>query len=286
LLRRVGLALGTLVLVLVAGCSILAPSFAPHVDTAEMRADELTSRFFATPEGRIHAVTSGRTDAAAPRVLFVHGSPGTWEGWRGYLDDPQLRAQARLIAPDRPGYGGSGRGHAEPSLARQAAALAAVLDALPGPPAVVVGHSMGGPIAARLAVDRPDLSGGLLLIAPSIDPALERHHWYNVAGSLRLVQWFVPVDWIVSNRELWPLRRELRELLPLWSRVRCPVVVIQGGADELVPAANADFAERVLAGHALDVRRYPGESHFILWERPELVKSALLDLLRREPPGP
>lgn len=216
-------------------------------------------------------------------MLFVHGSPGTWEAWRPWMEDAALGGQARLLAVDRPGYGGSERGHAEPALARQVAALAAVLEAEPGPPAVVVGHSLGGPIAARLAMDRPDLVSGLLMIAPSIDPDLERHRWYNVAGSTMMVQWFLPVDWIVSNRELWPLRAELRQMLPGWKDLRCRTIVIQGTADDLVPPANADFAERLVPKERLEVRRFDKIGHFILWQRPELVRQAIEELLLGAP---
>ncbi len=276
-----------LVLLLPFGCSMLGPAFEPAIDTPEMEASGLRSRFVESASRRLHFVVAGRPQPEAAQVLFVHGSPGTWDAWQRFLEDPELRAAARLIALDRPGFGGSERGLAEPSLARQAAALAAVLErgatpgAVPGRPAIVVGHSLGGPIAARLAIDRPDLVAALLLVAPSIDPALERRRWYNVAAATRVVQWFLPIDWTVSNRELWPLESELREMLPRWPEIRCPVIVVQGLADDLVPAANADFAERQLSPGSLRVDRHPDEGHFLLWQRPETVRRPLLELLAR-----
>ena len=170
--RRRWWILGAAVLVVVllpVGCSMLGPGFEPAIDTPEMEANELKSHFVETAEGRLHFVVAGRALPAPARVLFVHGSPGTWDAWRGFLMDRELRAAARLIAVDRVGFGGSERGRAEPSLERQAVALAAVLESEPGPPAIVVGHSLGGPIAVRLAIDRPELVAGLLLSAPSID---------------------------------------------------------------------------------------------------------------------
>lgn len=272
-------AAGIVVLLLPLGCAMFGPQFEPAIDTPAMRAEHLVSHFVATPGGRLHCVDAGLDSPAPARVLFVHGSPGTWDGWKGYLEDPRLRAAARLLAPDRLGFGGSERGKAVPSLAEQAAALAAVLESEPGPPAVVVGHSLGGPIAARLAMDRPELVAGLLLVAPSIDPAEERHRWYNVAGATQVVQWFLPIDWTISNRELWPLRQELEAMLPFWSSIRCPTVVVQGLADDLVPPGNADFAERRLPPGTVRVDRYPGENHFILWKRPETVRGPLLELI-------
>lgn len=261
---------------------MLGPGFEPAIDTPEMQASALRSHFVETPEGRMHFVVAGRPLPAPARVLFVHGSPGTWDAWKSYLTDPDVRAAAHLVAVDRLGFGGSGRGRAEPALAKQAAALAAVLEmgeSAPGPPTIVVGHSLGGPIAARLAMDRPDLVAGLLLIAPSIDPAEEHHRWYNVAGAARVVQWFLAIDWTVSNRELWPLKEELAAMLPRWKTIRCPTIVVQGLADDLVPPGNADFAERTLPAASSRVDRYPGETHFILWKRPETVRAPLLELV-------
>lgn len=271
-----------LLLCLPVGCALLGPGFEPEIDTPEMQASELRSHIVATPEGRMHFVVAGRPLPSPARVLFVHGSPGTWDGWKVYLMDRELRAAAHLVAVDRPGFGGSERGRAQPALAQQAAALAAVLEkgeSTPGPPAIVVGHSLGGPIAARLAMDRPDLVSGLLLIAPSIDPAQERHRWYNVAGATLVVQWFLPIDWTVSNRELWPLEKELTAMLPLWKAIRCPTIVVQGLADDLVPPANAEFAERWITPGKVRIDRYPDQGHFILWKKPETVRAPLLELL-------
>lgn len=279
---------GVLVLLLLPfGCSMLGPAFEPAIDTPEMRARELSSRFVESGSGRVHFVVAGRREPNAPRVLFVHGSPGTWDAWQRFLEDPELGAAARLIALDRPGFGGSERGAAEPSLVRQAAALAAVLerDALPGElparRAIIVGHSLGGPIAVRLAIDRPDLVAALVLVAPSIDPALERRRWYNIAGATRVVQWFLPIDWTISNRELWPLQSELRAMLPRWPEIRCPAIVVQGLDDDLVPAANALFAERQLSRGGVRVDRYSDAGHFLLWQRPETVRQPVLELLAR-----
>jgi len=277
LLWGAGLALALLVALGVAGCSILGPDFKPSVATPDMAAAGLESRWADSPEGRIHYVVAGTP--GAPPVLFVHGSPGTWEAWRGYLNDPELRGRAWLVAPDRVGFGGSERGHDEPSLARQAAALAAVVDREGGRAAIVVGHSLGGPVAAQLAIDRPDLVAGLLLVAPSIDPALERHRWFNVAGSLVVVQWFLPVDWITSNREIWPLRRELRELEPRLGEIRCPTVVLQGDDDDLVSPANADYVVTRLRGAPVEVVRVPQMGHFVVWQKPAMLRREIERLL-------
>ena len=52
----------------------------------------------------VHVVAAG--DPALPPVLFIHGSPGSWEAWQDYLADPELSSRAHLLAIDRPGFGG------------------------------------------------------------------------------------------------------------------------------------------------------------------------------------
>ncbi|HLF57281.1 MAG TPA: alpha/beta hydrolase [Thermoanaerobaculia bacterium] len=272
-------ALLVVVLLGVAGCSMLGGEFAPEVATPEMAAQALQSRFVDDDDGAIHYVVAGRE--GTPLVLFVHGSPGTWEAWRGYLTDGELSRKARLVALDRPGFGGTQRGRAEPSLVRQAAAVAAVARAEGGGPGIVVGHSLGGPIAAELAAGAPELVSGLLLIAPSIDPTLEQLRWYNVAGSLVVVQWLLPRDLITSNRELWPLRAELERLTPRLAGIRAPVVVIQGGKDSLVPPGNADFAARAFSGTEVELQLLPEATHFVVWQDPRLVVRAIVELLGR-----
>jgi pimeloyl-ACP methyl ester carboxylesterase len=158
-----------------------------------------------------------------------------------------------------------------------------VLQAETAAPAIVVGHSLGGPIAARLAVDSPTEVSALVLLAPSIDPAQERHRWFNIAGSLRVVQWFLAVDWTTSNREIWPLRGELTRLGARLAEVSCPVVTLQGTKDSLVPPENSEYCRRTFTGAPVEVRWIPGADHFIPWSHAGIVRTAILGLLDRQP---
>jgi len=51
--------------------------------------------------------------------------------------------------------------------------------------------------------------------------------------------------------------------------------------DDLVPAANADFAERTFPAARLEVRRLPAAGHFVLWQQPELIVDAIRDCSNR-----
>jgi len=223
-------------------------------------------------------------DPGKPLVVLIHGSPGSWDAFASYLQDPDLTCCARVVAVDRPGFGASEPGLPLPSLQAQGDRIAAVLRAEgAGRPAVVLGHSLGGPVAARLCMDHPELVRGLVLVAPSIDPDLERTKWIQVPAQWGWVRALIPGPLDVCNQEILPLKGELRLMLPLWKGVRVPVRVLQGLDDDLVPPGNADFAERMLPPGLLTVTRIPGMNHFIPWSRPDLLKGALLELLALPP---
>jgi hypothetical protein len=60
-------------------------------------------------------------DPSQPPVAFIHGTPGSWMAFGGYLGDDCLRRAAHMIAVDRPGFGRSGYKQVVPSLQEQAA---------------------------------------------------------------------------------------------------------------------------------------------------------------------
>jgi pimeloyl-ACP methyl ester carboxylesterase len=80
---------------------------------------------------------------------------------------PLLKDRCRLTAYDRPGMGFTmQRPHGAERLETQARVAAGVIEAMELERPIVIGHSWGGAVTLRLALDRPDLLGGLLLIAP------------------------------------------------------------------------------------------------------------------------
>ena len=221
----------------------------------------------------IHYAEVGSIDK--PLVIFIHGTPGSWKAFAGYLADPALSERAHMIAVDRPGFGDSGYKNIVPSLKQQAALLRPLLEKdQTGCGAILVGHSLGAPLAARMAMDFPDLVGGLVLVAPSLDPDLENPRWYNWAATYYVVSWAVPTPLMLANKEVMALHRELQNMVPLWKSISVPVVVIQGEADELVMPANADFAERMVHSR-LKMVRVPEAGHFILWKHPEIIEKEI-----------
>jgi pimeloyl-ACP methyl ester carboxylesterase len=98
-----------------------------------------------------------------PPVVLVHGLGGLASNWR--LVAPALASGRRVIVPELPGHGGSGRLRAAASLDPFAEAVLAVAEVESAVPAPWVGHSLGGLVALRAAVRRPDAVTGIVLAA-------------------------------------------------------------------------------------------------------------------------
>lgn len=227
----------------------------------------------------IHAISISAADSL-PLVVLVHGSPGSADAFLDYLADTVLSKKARLVTIDRPGFGYTQDfGKPERSLAAQAAGVKAVADQLaPDQKIWLVGHSLGGSVIARFAMDYPEQTAGLVLVAASIDPAMEEHPWWQSAINPPPLKWLIPKSFWTSNAEIKPLEAELKKMLPLWRNIRCPVSVIHALDDRLVPVANTDFARRVLVNCPdLKMEILPGGDHFILWSCTGIVGQAIID---------
>jgi pimeloyl-ACP methyl ester carboxylesterase len=273
---------------LISGCSLLMPPEIAEMESRtsaealQLQRDDPSAFVTYTVGARqIRYVDVGR-GPDKPLIVFLHGSPGDWRGWADYLVDPELTQRAELVALDRPGFGGSGAGAVERSLVQQARDIAPLLDkAASGRRVLLVGHSFGGPLAIRLAMDNGSKVTDLVILAGSIDPAMEQTAWYQYPADWPVISWMLPDVLVVTNREIRALKDELVAMLPLWPRVTQRVTVMQGGKDDLVPPENADFAQKMLT-HATSVNiiRIPETNHFLPWTRYAHVKAVILEHLQ------
>jgi pimeloyl-ACP methyl ester carboxylesterase len=124
---------------------------------------------------REHRVSvNGRTlavleagDESGRAVVAIHGTPGSGLPWRGLVEDAEARG-IRLLAYDRPGYGGSDP-HPGRTVADAAGDVAAIADALGIDRFAVEGGSGGGPhtlACAALLPDRVVAAASLAGVAP------------------------------------------------------------------------------------------------------------------------
>ena len=216
-----------------------------------------------------------------PAVIFVHGAPGGLDAFIDYLSDSTLVPLARLVSVDRPGYGFSGLGNWETSIQEQARLIAPLLQQGRGKP-ILVGHSLGGPIVARMAMDYPDQVGGIIMLAPAIDPQNEKIWLASYPTHWRLVRWAVPKPIRVTNAEKLSHVKELKKMLPLWQNLKVPVVHLHGPKDWIVPPANLDFAQRMVPPAVFTKVDLAGASHFIPWTHKDTVVAHIKALLPKK----
>lgn len=232
----------------------------------------------AGPEGlSISYFESG--DAARGRVIYVHGTPGDANNWSAYVKDPVDGMHS--ISYDRPGFGRTQPTAAMPALADQARALRPFLETA-GPKAVLVGHSLGGPIIAQAALDYPDRIAGLVMAAGSLDPGLEKWMWYNRAADFPPIRMLLPRSLTNSNAEIRPLKAELTALGTRLGELAVPVILIHSRDDSLVPWANVAYMERMFpAGMVVDAMAFEDKDHFVIWNAVEAVREAVRRLAVR-----
>ena len=127
----------------------------------------------------LRSVRTGR----GPAVLLLHGYGESLIAWRGVFD--RLSRNADVLAIDLPGFGLSSKpahGYSTEAMARL---VIGALDAASIDSVVLVGHSMGGAIAAAVALQAPQRVRGLVLIDPAgVAPPLGLTTARDTAGSV------------------------------------------------------------------------------------------------------
>ncbi len=271
------------------------------------------------PSATIRAVApraqppSGPTEADArpPAVLLLHGQPGSAADWDGVVQ--RLGARADAIAIDRPGWDGA---RPASGLEGNARAALAALDAHGVRAAVVVGHSLGGAIAAWLAATHPDRVTALVLAAPAANLAslYPADRWLaaplvgEITGSVAMagvglvltVPWLRrrvsettgiaesylvgvgraalrPGAWRSYAREQRTLLRELPQLELRLGSIAAPTTIIAGAGDRVVPPRAARALSGQIPGARLIVAEHAG--HLLPQRDPQLLADAILAAL-------
>jgi pimeloyl-ACP methyl ester carboxylesterase len=236
----------------------------------------------AVRDWRLRVVEAGQ----GPTMLYLHGATGA--SWNPLLE--QLSANCRVIAPEHPGFG-----HSQiPGWMMSAGDLAFfyldVLKSLDLRDVHLVGHCVGGWIAAELAVRSTARLKTLTLLAPAGVGSAEasfgdvflwtheefaRHQFHDPVRSQEDIRALAgaDIDVLLQNRAAvarigWSPRLENMQLRHWLHRIDIPTLLIWGKDDEIAPFAchrpyveeirGAEFLTLPQSGHALPIERADG----------------------------
>lgn len=227
--------------------------------------------------GTLHYAKTG--SESLPTLFFVHGSPGSWDAFSGYMQDTALLSRFRMISVDRPGFGYSDFGKAK-HLQPQAAMIRQIIEKEHnGRPVHLIGHSIGGPVIVEMAEDEPDSYNSLTILAGSISPFEEpRERWRYVARWIPF-RYLIPGAFRPSNTEIVYFKKDLYHLDSMFHKIQIPVTFIHGDADTFVSVKNVDYGKKKLGDRVeVNVIIIPGANHFIPWQHYEIIQKHLLTL--------
>lgn len=199
--------------------------------------------------------TPSRPDATW-KVVIITGTPSWSEYWAPTIAAlPQTR---EMIVADRPGFRTSEPEDAVRDLAKQADALAPMLQHREGERVLLVGQSFGAPVATLMAQRYPDQVDAVVLVSAFFGdrgPTARR-----MIGAGNLFHAMLPRDLKNSISEI---TAQTNQLPAIWTALRGleqPIVFIHGDADTFVPL-EAD--QRIAAEYGHTLVTVPGGDHFL-----------------------
>lgn len=236
-------------------------------------------------------------DPAAPPLFYLHGTN------LGNLWLPYHSALARdfhILAPDLPGYGLTNRPSWMRDMSDYILFLRDLLDALSLSTVRLVGHSLGGWMAAEMAVWYPERVEKLVL-ANSAGLRVKGHAIVDMFAltPLEVVQTcfedfnaaapLIPAE--ITPEYILSQYRQMSTLASLaWNpsydpklerrlkNVACPTLLIWGQLDRLIPALYAEAFQKLIP-HA-EIVKLEGTGHMPMFEQPEAWSKAINDFLR------
>ena len=216
---------------------------------------------------RIHGHDVGyRMAGEGPGLVLVHGLTGSSTTWREVM--PALTERFTVLAPDLLGHGESAKPRGDYSLGAFASGVRDLMVALGMERATVVGHSLGGGVAARLGF-RSSVRGAEV--------------WRSYTGLTEIRGRTAFVHTVRSVIDVTGQRVSARDRLYLAEEI--PTLVVWGDRDRIIPVSHAHATHALIPGSRLEI--VPGVGHFLPFEAPDAFLEALLGFVDgTEPAAP
>jgi pimeloyl-ACP methyl ester carboxylesterase len=292
-LRRLVLLVFTLAVVITAAPAATAKKSTPH------DGESLYTKF-SRPDGvrgglKVHYKSYGKGSEA---LVLIHGWSQNIDSWRDSI--PDLAKRSRVIAIDLPGHGQSEKPEITYSMDLFARAIDAVMRAAKVDRAVLVGHSMGTPIAREFYRKYPQKTLGLVIVDGSLrnfgDKKLVdgliaglRGPKYLEAGGQMMAFIAGPtlsaenrqrVRTSMNNTPQFVLASAMEGMATnsIWGEDKINVPALAVMAKSLFYAPDLEQFDRTIAPN-LDFQLWEGVGHFLMMEKPKEFNAAVIGFL-------
>jgi 2-hydroxy-6-oxonona-2,4-dienedioate hydrolase len=240
------------------------------------------SVFTDVPGSSIHALVIDRKIGEhAPTFVLV---PGLGLSGRYMMPTAELLAESGTVwIPDLPGCGKSARPKVIPGIPELADALIVWMDECGIKAPILVGNSLGAQVIVDLCARYPAHASRAVLVAPTIDPKARRvsrqilRLLVDGLHEPKLLYWIAFTDYLRAGfgRMLQTLRLALAD--PVESKLSslsCPVLIIRGGLDPIVPQDWAEHAFSLIEDAELVV--IPHAAHAVNFNSPSALVAEIL----------
>jgi pimeloyl-ACP methyl ester carboxylesterase len=239
-------------------------------------------------------------------VLFLHGWHGSWRYWLPTIE--RVAQEFRTYSFDFWGFGESRRKHTDASIQNYTDQVIRFMDELGIDRVQLVGHSMGGMVALKTAINHPDRISRVAAVGAPING--DSLSWLlKLTDRPVLADAFVALPWLrrymfklflgqfndPSVREILDdsvksnattLRHAVgsmwrTDLRPELRRLTTPALIVHGGRDDVVNPNQAELFGDVAAATVVVM---PASRHFPFLDEPDVFNDVLMGFLNQDAP--
>jgi len=257
-----------------------------------------TSHFAKLDNARIHYVNYGKGDVA---LVLIHGWTQNVDAWRDQIAD--FTQRYRVVAIDLPGHGQSDKPQVTYSMELFARALEAVMRDAKVKSAVLVGHSMGTPVARQFYRKYPEKTLAIVIVDGPLRPFGDKATLNQMIAGFRGPTYRDTVAQMLAGISGTNLSAEVKQRIntssnntpqyvlvsafegmadeSIWGedRINVPVLAIMAKTPLFPPNIEESF--RTIATK-MDFQMWEGVGHFIMMEKPKEFNAAVLQWLEKK----
>jgi len=255
------------------------------------------SKFAKLDGAKIHYVNYGKGSDA---LVLIHGWTMNVDNWRDQIQD--LASRYHVIAIDLPGHGQSDKPQVSYSMDYFARAVEAVMKDAKAKRAVLVGHSMGTPVARQFYRQYPQKTLALVIVDGVLRPLAEKTVMDRMIEGFRAPTYKQSIDQMLTAMKGPSLSAEAMERIKassantpqhvvvsamegmadpaIWGddKINVPVLAIMARNPFYPP--NIEEISRGLAPN-MDFRMWEGVGHFVMMDKPKEFNEAVIGFLEK-----